>query len=77
MTGPASSAICVVDALRTPIGTAGRGLAGLTAPELAAPVISALVARLDAGGGVGAAGAPGAPGGCLGGGARQLHGARR
>ena len=36
-------------ALRTPIGTAGRGLAGVTAPELAAPVISALVARRRAG----------------------------
>ena len=36
--------VCVVDALRTPIGTAGRGLAAVTAAELAAPVLSALVA---------------------------------
>ncbi len=46
-TGPASP--CVLDALRTPIGTAGRGLASLTAAELAAPVISALVDRLPPG----------------------------
>ncbi len=41
----------MVDALRTPIGTAGRGLASLTAADLAAPVISALVDRLPAGAG--------------------------
>ncbi|WP_240916946.1 thiolase family protein [Nocardioides sp. HDW12B] len=41
----------MVDALRTPIGTAGRGLASLTAADLAAPVLSALVDRLPAGAG--------------------------
>ena len=37
-----SDAPVVVAALRTPIGTAGRSLAGLTAAELAAPVLSRL-----------------------------------
>lgn len=38
-----SGAPVVVEALRTPIGTAGRGLAAVTAAELAAPVLAALV----------------------------------
>jgi acetyl-CoA C-acetyltransferase len=36
----------LVDALRTPIGTAGRSLARLTAPDLAAPLVAALAGRL-------------------------------
>ncbi len=36
----------IVDARRTPIGTRGRGLAAVTAPELAAPVIAALAASM-------------------------------
>jgi acetyl-CoA C-acetyltransferase len=36
----------VVDALRTPIGTAGHALARLTAPDLAAPLVRALTDRL-------------------------------
>ncbi len=36
----------IVDARRTPIGTRGRGLAGVTAPALAAPVLAALAASL-------------------------------
>ena len=47
---PATGGVYVVDALRTPLGTAGRGLAEVTAPELAAPVIAALVSRLAAAG---------------------------
>lgn len=42
------SEVYVVDALRTPIGTAGRGLAGVSAADLAAPVLSRLVSRLRA-----------------------------
>jgi acetyl-CoA C-acetyltransferase len=38
--------VCVVEALRTPIGTAGRSLAGVGAADLAAPVLSRLVADL-------------------------------
>lgn len=41
MSGPV-----IVDARRTPIGTRGRGLAGVTAPFLAAPVLVALAAEL-------------------------------
>jgi acetyl-CoA C-acetyltransferase len=37
----------LVEALRTPIGTAGRSLARLTAPDLAAPLVAALAERLD------------------------------
>jgi acetyl-CoA C-acetyltransferase len=37
----------IVDARRTPIGTAGRSLATLTAVDLAAPVLAALAERLD------------------------------
>lgn len=48
MAGREGDAVCVVDALRTPVGTAGRGLADVAAPELAAAVISALVSRWDA-----------------------------
>lgn len=40
-----SSAPVIVAALRTPIGTAGRSLAGLDAAGLAAPVLAALVQR--------------------------------
>ena len=47
-TGTRRAAVCVVDALRTPLGTAGRGLAAVPAADLAAPVISALVTRLPA-----------------------------
>jgi acetyl-CoA C-acetyltransferase len=36
----------LVHALRTPIGTAGRSLARLTAPDLAAPLVAALAGRL-------------------------------
>ncbi len=39
---PADASPLVVGALRSPIGTAGRGLAGVTAPDLAAPVIRAV-----------------------------------
>ena len=35
----------VVDALRTPIGTAGHGLRDVDAADLAAPVLAALAAR--------------------------------
>lgn len=38
----------VVDALRTPIGTAGHGLAAVSADRLAAPVLAALVERCPA-----------------------------
>lgn len=37
----------VVAALRTPIGTAGGSLAGITAADLAAPVLAALAERCD------------------------------
>ena len=37
----------IVAALRTPIGTAGRSLAAVTAPALAAPVLAALVKCID------------------------------
>ncbi|HJR37920.1 MAG TPA: hypothetical protein VJ819_06005, partial [Nocardioidaceae bacterium] len=37
----------IVDARRTPIGTAGRSLAALTAVDLAAPVLAALAEGLD------------------------------
>jgi acetyl-CoA C-acetyltransferase len=43
--GPADVPV-LVDALRTPIGTAGRSLARLTAPDLAAPLVAALAGRL-------------------------------
>ena len=45
MSGPADVPV-LVDALRTPIGTAGRSLARLTAPDLAAPLVAALAGRL-------------------------------
>ena len=38
----------VVDALRTPIGTAGHGLRDMDAADLAAPVLAALAARAPA-----------------------------
>lgn len=38
--------VCVVEALRTPIGTAGRSLAAVGAADLAAPVLSRLVSDL-------------------------------
>ncbi|PRY51328.1 acetyl-CoA C-acetyltransferase [Geodermatophilus tzadiensis] len=47
MSGSAADAPVVVDALRTPIGTAGRSLARLPAPDLAAPLVAALAGRLD------------------------------
>ena len=37
----------IVAALRSPIGTAGRSLASVTAPDLAAPVLRALADSLD------------------------------
>lgn len=37
----------IVSALRTPIGTAGHSLATATAPDLAAPVLAALVSSID------------------------------
>ncbi len=46
MTPTAAGAPVVVDALRTPIGTAGHALARLTAPDLAAPLVRALTDRL-------------------------------
>ena len=46
MRGPADVPV-LVDALRTPIGTAGRSLARLTAPDLATPLVAALAERLD------------------------------
>ncbi|SDC97900.1 acetyl-CoA C-acetyltransferase [Geodermatophilus telluris] len=47
MSRPAADAPVLVDALRTPIGTAGRSLARLTAADLAAPLVAALADRLD------------------------------
>jgi acetyl-CoA C-acetyltransferase len=47
MDRPDTTAV-VVAARRTPIGTAGRGLAALDPPALAAPVLAALVADLAA-----------------------------
>jgi acetyl-CoA C-acetyltransferase len=46
VTPTAAGAPVVVDALRTPIGTAGHALARLTAPDLAAPLVRALTDRL-------------------------------
>ena len=46
MSGPTDVPV-LVEALRTPIGTAGRSLARLTAPDLAAPLVAALAERLD------------------------------
>jgi acetyl-CoA C-acetyltransferase len=46
VSGPADVPV-LVEALRTPIGTAGRSLARLTAPDLAAPLVAALAERLD------------------------------
>jgi len=37
----------IIAALRTPIGTAGRSLAAVTAPDLAAPVLAALVESIE------------------------------
>ena len=45
MSGAADAPV-LVEALRTPIGTAGRSLARLTAPDLAAPLVTALADRL-------------------------------
>ena len=48
MSGSAAvEAPVLVAALRTPIGTAGRSLARLSAADLAAPVIAALCAELE------------------------------
>src|SRR6478672_602204 len=44
-----SSPPVVVAALRTPIGSAGHGLAGIDAASLAAPVLGALADALPAG----------------------------
>ena len=44
---PSPGASVIVAARRTPIGTAGASLRRLTAADLAAPVIAALVAELD------------------------------
>jgi acetyl-CoA C-acetyltransferase len=46
---PPADAPVIIAALRTPIGTAGRALAGVTASELAAPVLRALARDLDVG----------------------------
>ncbi|GAB2888324.1 thiolase family protein [Nocardioides pacificus] len=45
MTSASPDAPVIVAALRTPIGTAGRSLAGIDAAGLAAPVLAALVER--------------------------------
>ena len=42
----AGSAPVIVEALRSPIGTAGRSLAAVSAAELAAPVLAAVARRL-------------------------------
>lgn len=42
MTGAGGTGAVVVEALRSPIGTAGRGLSELSAAELAAPVLRAV-----------------------------------
>jgi acetyl-CoA C-acetyltransferase len=46
MTAAAVDAPVLIGALRTPIGTAGRSLAGLTAADLAAPLVAELAGRL-------------------------------
>ncbi|WP_448638292.1 thiolase family protein [Geodermatophilus sp. URMC 63] len=46
MTPAADDAPVLVEALRTPIGTAGRSLASLTAADLAAPLVGELAGRL-------------------------------
>jgi acetyl-CoA C-acetyltransferase len=47
--GTGDDAPVIVAALRTPIGTAGRSLAAVTAPGLAAPVLTALAGTVGSG----------------------------
>jgi acetyl-CoA C-acetyltransferase len=51
MTSRGPAAPVIVEALRSPIGTAGRSLAAFSAAELAAPVLAAVARRVDLPGG--------------------------
>ena len=52
MSSPDRDFPVILEALRSPIGTAGRSLADVSAAELAAPVLAAVAARVDRAGGV-------------------------